>query len=303
MTTMKILASVVTYNRCHLLSRCLDYVMAQTRPPDDILVINNSSTDSTTDMLSRRNISFITQPNSGSAGGWKSAIHHLLTHRYDAIWLMDDDGFPSIYALEQLEKSCSSGVACVSSVVVKENDPNTFVFPYPTLSSTHEPKLFSFPRKIGTLTSLRQSTRSDQYPYVHLFNGALISRQSIEQIGNVRDDFYIAGDELDYLYRLRSAGQVFSLLSALHYHPDVSARPYSSAKIYYYTRNSIIINRLYLSSPFVRNLLVIIVILFRVLARNGTRAFFSYLIGPKARSLHLAIKSGNAGITGQQEYD
>ena len=52
---MRILAAVVTYNREKLLERCIDHLKKQTRPPDDIVVINNGSTDGTLAMLKRKN--------------------------------------------------------------------------------------------------------------------------------------------------------------------------------------------------------------------------------------------------------
>ena len=58
---MKILAAIVTYNRSALLERCIDALHAQSRVPDALLVINNSSTDDTVAMLERRGVPFVTQ--------------------------------------------------------------------------------------------------------------------------------------------------------------------------------------------------------------------------------------------------
>ena len=93
---MKILAAIVTHNRCELLERCIDHLQMQTRLPDLILVVNNGSTDATIDMLIHRNIEFITQENVGSAGGWSRCISYALEHNFDAVWLMDDDGFSKL---------------------------------------------------------------------------------------------------------------------------------------------------------------------------------------------------------------
>ena len=49
--TQRILAVVVTHNRYILLSRCLDYLHNQVRPPNGLVVINNGSTDNTEAML------------------------------------------------------------------------------------------------------------------------------------------------------------------------------------------------------------------------------------------------------------
>lgn len=58
---MRILAAIVTYNRCELLSRCLDYIQAQTRAPDALVVINNGSTDNTKAMLAERRVDVLSQ--------------------------------------------------------------------------------------------------------------------------------------------------------------------------------------------------------------------------------------------------
>ena len=63
--------------------------------------------DGTVEMLEQRNIPFITQENLGSAGGWYRGIQHALDHRFDAVWLMDDDGFPDAGALRLLEVALS----------------------------------------------------------------------------------------------------------------------------------------------------------------------------------------------------
>src|SRR6476619_3178778 len=44
---MTISAIVCAYNEAHYLPACLFSLLAQTRPPDEILVINNASTDAT----------------------------------------------------------------------------------------------------------------------------------------------------------------------------------------------------------------------------------------------------------------
>ena len=126
---MNILSVIVTYNRKDLLKRCLVALRSQTRSPDKILVINNSSTDGTDLMLTEMGINFITQPNLGSAGGWHAGIKYAIENNFDACWLMDDDGYPDDKALEILSSNINQKIACVSSVVLKESDKNTFVFP------------------------------------------------------------------------------------------------------------------------------------------------------------------------------
>ena len=79
---LKIATVVVTYNRLELLKDCIESLRNQTRKIDEIFVINNSSTDGTEEWLSRQNdLTTITQPNTGGAGGFytgtKTDAEHL----------------------------------------------------------------------------------------------------------------------------------------------------------------------------------------------------------------------------------
>lgn len=297
---MLILAAVVTHNRSHLLSRCIDCIEAQTRPPDALLVINNGSTDNTLAMLSRRNVEVITQGNLGSAGGWHRAITHCLEKDFDCVWLMDDDGYPDPTALQLLEQSLNPNVACASSVVVQIDRPDHFVFPFPVLDAAGLPVILAWRRKIATISALHSRSSSGTYPFAHLFNGALLASSAIKQIGNVNRDFFIYGDEVDYFFRLRQAGDVISILAARHFHPDVSARPYSATKIYYFVRNTLILNRRYLGNTWIRHPMALLAVLIRTARRNGVREALSYLLGQHLPVLVKAVHAGLAGRLGAQ---
>lgn len=296
---MKILAAVVTYNRMKLLERCIDHIGAQTRTPDDILVINNSSPDDTVGMLERKGVRYVTQPNLGSAGGWNRAIAEALAGKYDAVWLMDDDGYPAPDALTRLERALRPGVACVSSVVLKEDNPGEFVFPFPVLDEDDLPVLIAHKRKIKRLEELKAVAGGETYPFAHLFNGALVATEVARRIGNVNTNFFLMGDEVDYFMRMREVGPVLSHLGAHHLHPDVSGRPLDAAKFYYFIKNTIILNRRYFNRPQLRNLLAVTVALGRVGRRNSPLAALGYVAGPRAPVLWKAVTRGLAGRIGK----
>jgi rhamnopyranosyl-N-acetylglucosaminyl-diphospho-decaprenol beta-1,3/1,4-galactofuranosyltransferase len=295
---VKILAAVVTHNRSALLARCVDALRAQTRPADHILVINNASTDDTEPMLRARGVNFITQGNVGGAGGFNRAIAHALDHGFDAVWLMDDDGYPGSDALERLAGRLRPGVSCVSSVVLREDDPENFVFPFPVLDRAGFPVIFSRRRKLGSLAQLRARSPDGTYPFAHFFNGCLISVEAIRKVGNIETDYFIAGDEVDYLMRLRSAGAILSDLSAHHFHPDVTQRPLNEGKVYYYVKNSFILHRRYFNHPALRNILAVAAVLARTAARNGLGTALSFAVGRHSRVLRKAISRGLRGKIG-----
>lgn len=296
---MRVLAAMVTHNRRDLLSRCIDHLQSQTRPPDALLVVNNASTDGTVEMLQERGIPCLTQENVGSAGGWHRCIQYALEHGFDAVWLMDDDGFPDSRALGALVEALREGTACASSAVVCEDDPARFVFPFPILDDRGLPVLLRRSRKIATLARLRRLAPAGDYPFAHLFNGALLSLEAVRRIGNVDKEFFLFGEDVDYFFRLRGAGRVVSVLSALHYHPDVSRRPYTPAKVYYYLKNTLVLNARYFNAVWLRHAGAIAVVLWRTARRNGFGAAASLLAGRSAPAFYSAITRGLQGRVGK----
>jgi GT2 family glycosyltransferase len=295
---MRILAAVVTHNRCALLERCIDHIAAQSRAPDRLVVVNNASSDGTVAMLDRKGVAHVDQANLGSAGGWNRAIAECLDGGFDAVWLMDDDGFPDPAALAELERALTPGMACVSSVVLREDQPSHFVFPFPLLDRSGLPVVAGRPRKLPTLAELERVAERGSYPFAHLFNGALVTRAAIEAAGTVDTRFFMFGDEVDYFFRLRRAGEVRSVLAARHYHPDVAGRPLTPAKLYYYVKNTLVLNRRYFDKVAVRDALTLGVGLARYGARNGWRTLAGVLFGRQRLLVPRAVVRGLRGQVG-----
>ena len=93
-------AVVVTYNRQAKVGETLDRILAQTRAPDWIIVVDNASTDGTDQVLAsycsdRRVIVYRLQRNMGGAGGFSAGMARGYELGADFVWLMDDDCYPS----------------------------------------------------------------------------------------------------------------------------------------------------------------------------------------------------------------
>lgn len=105
---MKIVAVIVTFNRAEKLEKSIRSIYAGQLVPFEVLVINNSSTDGTEDLLSHLQKEFEpltvleTRTNLGGAGGFfvglKAAYDRGATH----FWVMDDDAYCKNDALSQL---------------------------------------------------------------------------------------------------------------------------------------------------------------------------------------------------------
>lgn len=285
----KILAVVVTHNRCELLKRCVQYLQQQTLMPD-LLIVDNQSTDGTKQYLLDNGINHITQENSGSAGGWWRGIDEGWNKNYDYVWMMDDDGFPDPAALETLLGLTDGETICISSTPVKEDKRDELVFGLPVLNTKGYPVVFAGRRKYNRLDEFPQGM--GKYPHIHPFNGALIDLHAIKPIGNIDRSYFMFGDEVDFLCRMKKTGKVYSALEALHYHPDVSRRTIDKKKVYYFIRNTIILNHLYYDKAIIRDVLCVGVALMRIWKRNGAGSFFSYLAGKDCKFIYRGIADG-----------
>ena len=108
MTGTKYAVVIVTYNRESLLRECVDNVERQTVLPDSIIIVNNASTDNTSNYLEELNkkggqFDIISLPhNIGGAGGFAKGIERALHKNVDCILIIDDDAMIAIDYMEQI---------------------------------------------------------------------------------------------------------------------------------------------------------------------------------------------------------
>jgi glycosyltransferase involved in cell wall biosynthesis len=91
---------IPTYNRAHLLVQALESVLKQSRPPDEILVVDDGSSDATADALVeyKNRIQYLRKPN----GGLPSALNYgLAATDADYISILDDDDLAVPDAIER----------------------------------------------------------------------------------------------------------------------------------------------------------------------------------------------------------
>jgi len=230
----KVIAVVVTYNRLSLLKECITALKAQTRPPDSILVVNNGSTDETSQwLLNQTDLLVITQRNLGSGGGFEAGIKWAFKNNYSWIWCMDDDGFPEKDALEKILEPSLDRLCLRNCAVINKEDKKSFVW------------------KTGQFTRIDEVKDTLIEGIGHPFNGTLIHRNIVERVGLPRQNLFMWGDETEYYYRItrRNRIPVCTVTSSIHYHP-ASAFSYKKDwdyqhawKMYYYIRNRFHVHR------------------------------------------------------------
>lgn len=245
----KIAAVVVTFNRLNLLKQCINSLKNQTYKLNKIIVINNSSTDGTTEWLKDQNenvFKIITQPNSGSAGGQYTGIKSAFENDFDWTWCMDDDALLESNALSEILPYLNSKIRIYNSLVVSKNDRTKLAFGiYDSKRNIYFDEVEMLKGKIFKGSA-------------NFFNGTLIPKEFVKDFGLPLKKLFIKGDEYEYYLRaLDNQIEVVTIVSSRIYHPpenhflidNIFLRYKFSlmgaSKRYYSTRNMIILKRTY----------------------------------------------------------
>ncbi len=212
---MKIAAIIVTFNRLELLKECIMSVQNQSRRVEQIIVVNNGSSDGTNEWLnSCDNIIIINQENTGSAGGQFTGIKFAYESGFDWFWCMDDDGNPDTRCLEFLIRDLKFIGNCGAigpTVLSKENNSE--------IAFNH---VYNRNQLITDFQNLKNISDENglMADRINFFNGVLISRLAVYLCGLPKKEMFIWGDELEYNARIHKSGlKVFSTINAVFYHP------------------------------------------------------------------------------------
>ncbi|WP_434993826.1 glycosyltransferase [Arthrobacter sp. Ld5] len=201
--------AAVTYDRHEELAQLLRSLAAQTAPIGTVALVDSGSTPAT-DVVDAATAAGSTihhlrsEANLGGAGGFAFAILAAIASGAEWIWLMDDDGHPEDgrCLAELLKAADEHGLDIVSPLVAATSDPSRLSFNF---------------RINGLLTNDRAALEARGYlpGMVHFFNGALVRADVFPKIGLPDMKFFIRGDEVDFLARVRKAGLKYGTLATV----------------------------------------------------------------------------------------
>jgi GT2 family glycosyltransferase len=205
-----IAAVVVTFNRLPLLQECVAALRAQVRRPEEIIVVNNGSTDGTGEWLaSQSGLTVITQANSGSSGGQFTGIKTAHEKGHDWIWCMDDDTVPDPGALAALANARpfgeeSTGFLCSMTLDADRKVDGVL----PTTASQDW---------WGTVLTDR-CVRVDLASFVSV----MYSRRAISEVGLPLKWMFIWGEDFEYSRRVAGKFKGWAVLDSQVVHKYVS---------------------------------------------------------------------------------
>lgn len=245
---IEICAIVITYNRKELLIRNIKNIL-KTENAIDILIFDNDSQDGTHELLQKsglldlQGISYYKNAqNIGGAGGFGKALEMAASKGiYDYFWLMDDDGYPvTEHSLEKLLRY-SEKYDVLNPLVICDREHLSFAL--------------EGEKSVKKISSKCNKVYKD---FINPFNGTLISKKVVDNIGTPRKEFFCTADEREYTLRIKTNGfKVATITEVLYYHPNggfkikkflghtFEIREFSNWLTYYQARNQQHIQKVY----------------------------------------------------------
>jgi dTDP-4-dehydrorhamnose reductase len=196
-------ALVLTYNRRELVLRCIRALLAQSRPLESIIVVDNGSTDGTQAAvaeLSESRIDYVRiEKNLGAARGFNYAMDYAFGKcRREWCYMMDDDVIVGPTALEELVSAYERNFTLpeqigflVSQAVDGQGRANNV------------PAIDTRPRRLGECPDWGQFLDQGIVTVrAAPLSGMLMPITTYEAFGNLNSEFVVWGEDLEYTFRI-----------------------------------------------------------------------------------------------------
>lgn len=237
----RVCAVVVTHDRRDLLRDALRALAAQTRPVDDLLVVDNASTDGTRDMLRDEfpEVDVLAlERNEGGAGGFHEGLRAAHARGADWIWLMDDDTIARPDALEQL----------LGALPVIEPLPRPFMLAskavwvdgrlHPMNAPGPDRKRIPYVVEAADrgILPLRSTT----------FVSLLLHREAVDRYGLPHKHFFLWSDDIEYTARILQRETGYLIPDSVVEHRTKTAHTAVSdtgGRFYFHVRNTLFMIR------------------------------------------------------------
>lgn len=264
----KVCIAIVTFNRKNYLLKLLEKLIESSHPIDTIVIVDNASTDGTSDFLKQHKIIetaqkdkisisnwnnvricyYLNPINSGGSGGFNKVFEIALKFEWKFLWAMDDDVWPEPDCLECL---------------VKHIAPNALVcVPSRTDLNFEDKVIIEFNLKNPFLLRSKRKKYLKKYKdadYINIedmpFEGPFFDRSVIEKVGLPDKKWFILFDDTDYAHRCRKYTEIHYIPKAILHKSIIPNRDKKSKytwKQYYGLRNAMKFDMIYGETIIVR---------------------------------------------------
>ena len=252
---MNIGVVLVTYNRKNELIKAISKYENQIKKPKYILIVNNSSSDGTLEILEewKNNNNGIDkyvinlEYNIGGSGGFHIGLKKALNLECDWIWVADDDAYPDNEAFINADKFLkrninNENIAAICAAVINNNK----------IDISHRRMLIEGKIKIKE-EEISEIEYNKEYFQLNLFSyvGSIISKKHLLEVGLTEKDYFIYCDDSEHSYRLSKSGKILCVpcIKVVH-NVELQNREEINWKKYYGIRNKLLFYKKHFSKKY-----------------------------------------------------
>lgn len=304
---MRVLGHIHTYNEGHVIDRTLNALMTQSHPVDEVLLIDNASTDNTLQREFPKNVQVIRfDENRLTSDPIIRAMQFARERGYDWVWILNGDSAPRPDSLkillefyQNLDDAARSRTWLVASL------------PIDAKTGARDHGFYVTAR--GLRRARPESTNTPYECDATIWSGSLYRMDAVNEVGLPRSDYAMDMAEIEYGYRGRRHGyRAFMHQASVLDHnvggPSMEIAPHRMGPLrfnlielrpfrcYYVTRNVV---HFWLHVYDSRGVLST-----AYCVAKTTKLFLNFLLRPFTRSQQIAacLRGVRDGVMGKLEY-
>lgn len=215
---MKLGVVVLNWNGKDVTSRCLESVLNSSCPPDQIVVVDNASTDGSADLMRGRYpqvVLIVNNSNLGFAEGNNIGMQYLLDREFDLILLLNNDAMVEPDCLTELMRVAAQQPAAAYGATIYElSAPGCVWYAGGSIS-----RLTLDARHVLAPAELDRTPRPTEF-----ITGCCIMfrAEALRRIGLLDKNFFAYYEDVDWCLRARAAGERLLYVPVAMVRHDVS---------------------------------------------------------------------------------
>ena len=215
--SVSVASVTVTYNAGNMLPRQMEALLRQTRPIDEIIVVDNASSDGTGALIAKQypQVTLLQlSENFGVGAGLAAGLTYAASERrHGWVWTFDQDSVPNDNALEALLRGIDFLGDTEGKIGMAAALP------------VHQKTGGCYPPLIWRDGFVKPSKELLQQPIwfadLVITSGCMVRREVVEEVGLPRSDFFIDFVDFEYCLRARTAGYKVAVITRAQFTHEI----------------------------------------------------------------------------------